>query len=376
MLKKSLIALLTVILSITTFGFWFFSLIPDAESRKNLSKTQVEDLVYLKQGVSKSRGKILSVVTSTKVMGESGKNTGYELTELARAYYVFSANGFEVDIASPEGGTPPVVIDGDDMGAFDYAFLNDPVAQAKVKNSIALEHVSASDYEAVYFVGGKGAMFDFPQNTAIQKIIRSLHKSGGIIGAVCHGPAALVNVTLDDGAFLINNKTISAFTNNEELFLIPEARNIFPFLLEEKLVSQGANFNEGPRYLEQISIDENLVTGQNPWSVWKLAEAMVAQLGYTPVKREITAEENSINILHAYETRGFGAARNLLENMSASPEQSIDRTLIAMHSIVALMDWEFIKIIDLLRLLNNANDTRVSLTETGNPRTRPAFHIV
>ena len=376
MLKKSLIALLTVILSITTFGFWFFSLIPDAESRKNLSKTQVEDLVYLKQGVSKSRGKILSVVTSTKVMGESGKNTGYELTELARAYYVFSANGFEVDIASPEGGTPPVVIDGDDMGAFDYAFLNDPVAQAKVKNSIALEHVSASDYEAVYFVGGKGAMFDFPQNTAIQKIIRSLHKSGGIIGAVCHGPAALVNVTLDDGAFLINNKTISAFTNNEELFLIPEARNIFPFLLEEKLVSQGANFNEGPRYLEQISIDENLVTGQNPWSVWKLAEAMVAQLGYTPVKREITAEENSINILHAYETRGFGVARNLLENMSASPEQSIDRTLIAMHSIVALMDWEFIKIIDLLRLLNNANDTRVSLTETGNPRTRPAFHIV
>jgi putative intracellular protease/amidase len=376
MLKKSLIALLTLVLSITTLGFWFFSLISDSESRKNLSKTQVEDLDYLKQGISKYRGKILSVVTSTNVMGDSGKTTGYELTELARAYYVFTANGFEVDIASPEGGSPPVVIDGDDMGTFDYAFLNDPIAQAKVKNSIALEHVSASEYEAVYFVGGKGAMFDFPQNTAIQNIIRTIDKSGGVIGAVCHGPAALVNVTRDDGAFLIENKTVSAFTNNEELFLIPEARNIFPFLLEEKLISQGANFNEGPRYLEQISVDGNLVTGQNPWSVWKLAEAMIIQLGYTPVTREITAEENSIDILHAYETGGFKAARKLLESISPRTDQSIDRKLIAMHSIVALMDWELIKIIDLLRLLNRANDTRVSLIEMENARVRPAFPIV
>ncbi|MBT7952696.1 MAG: type 1 glutamine amidotransferase domain-containing protein [Gammaproteobacteria bacterium] len=375
MLKKTLIALLTLVLSITTFGFWFFSHLPDSESRKNLRMTKMEDLDYLKQGVSQSRGKILSVVTSTNVMGNSGKITGYELTELSRAYYVFSANGFEVDIASPEGGSPPVVIDGDDMGAFDYAFLNDPVAQAKVKNSIALDQISASEYAAIYFVGGKGAMFDFPQSTAIQDIVRTIDKSNGVIGAVCHGPAALVNVTLDDGTFLIENKTISAFTNNEELFLIPEARNIFPFLLEDKLVSNGANFNPGPRYLEQISVDGNLVTGQNPWSVWKLAEAMITQLGYTPVARNTTAEENSIDILYAYETRGFKEARELLQNMQSGTDSSVDKTLIAMHSIVALMDWELIKIIDLLRLLNNTSDTRISLIETEIIRVRPSFPI-
>ena len=101
---------------------------------------------------------ILAVVTSTDVMGASGKTTGYELTELARAYYVFEANGFEVDIASPLGGQPPVVIDGDDMKQFDFAFLNDPVAQNKVSHSIAVADVDPQDYEAVYFVGGKGAM--------------------------------------------------------------------------------------------------------------------------------------------------------------------------------------------------------------------------
>ncbi|MEQ8803166.1 MAG: type 1 glutamine amidotransferase domain-containing protein, partial [Haliea sp.] len=98
-------------------------------------------------------------MTSTGEMGESGKRTGYELTELSRAYYVFTANGFTVDIASPDGGQPPVVIDDDDMGEFDYAFLNDPVARSKVINSTAVASINPEEYAAVYFVGGKGAMW-------------------------------------------------------------------------------------------------------------------------------------------------------------------------------------------------------------------------
>ena len=109
--------------------------------------------------------------------------------------------------------------------------------------------------------------------------------------------------------------------------------------------------------------------------MWKLAEAMIIQLGYTPVTREITAEENSIDILHAYEAGGFKAAKELLQKMQSRTDQSIDKTLIAMHSIVALLDWELIKIIDLLRLLNSTNDTRLSLSEMENPRLRPAFPI-
>jgi putative intracellular protease/amidase len=130
-------------------------------------------------------------------MGTPGKKTGYELTELARAYWVFQTNGFEVDIASTKGGEPPVVLDDDDMCKYDYAILNDPTAQAKAANTLLIDDVNPADYEAVYFVGGKGAMFDFPDNQAIQNIIKHLHQNDKVISAVCHGPAALANVKLD-----------------------------------------------------------------------------------------------------------------------------------------------------------------------------------
>ena len=254
--------------------------------------------------------KILAVVTSTETMGSSGKSTGYELTELSRTYYVLKANGFEVDVASPLGGKAPVVIDKDDMRIFDYAFLNDSEATRKANNTIALESVNAADYDGIFFVGGKGAMFDFPNNKTIQQIVKNYYQKGKVIGAVCHGPAALVNVTLDNGKPLLENKTVSSFTNKEELLLIPDAETIFPFLLQDKLTAQGAKFNEGTMYLNKVSHDKNLVTGQNPWSTWKFAETMVKQLGYTPKPREITPEENAVKILETYEKYGSKKAKN------------------------------------------------------------------
>jgi putative intracellular protease/amidase len=354
--KITLISLLSLILLLVAAVFWLRSLIPASTTHKDLTTTKPQDLIYLSQGVEEHRGKILAVVTSTDIMGTSGKGTGYELTELARAYYVFNTNGFEVDIASPKGGKPPVVIDDDDMGKFDFAFLNDTVAQKKVNNSIAMADVDKSQYQAVYFVGGKGAMFDFPENAAIKSLVSDYYQSGKVIGAVCHGPAALVNVTLDDGRPLLTNKTVSSFTNDEELLLIPDAKEVFPFLLQDKLVAQGAKFDAGYVYLDNMVQDGNLITGQNPWSVWLVAESMIEQLGYLPIKRQITTEENTITIIKTYEDEGIQQAKVEITSMLSNDEQSFDRILFAVHTIVYAMQWELAKSIDMIRLLSFADN--------------------
>ncbi|MBB3062210.1 type 1 glutamine amidotransferase domain-containing protein [Microbulbifer rhizosphaerae] len=352
--KKLLLIFSSFVLLLLATGFWLKSLIPPPQDHHALAQTVPADLDYLRQRPEENRGKILAVVTSTATLGDSGKSTGYELTELARPYYVFVANGFEVDIASPRGGLPSVVIDNDDMGPFDYAFLNDPQAQGKLHNSIPIEQVADENYRAVFFVGGKGAMFDFPDNPAIQRLVRELYRDGKVIGAVCHGPAALVNVVLDNGRPLVAERRVSGFTNEEELFLIPDARKIFPFLLEDKLRNRNAVFEPGPAYLRQVSIDGGLLTGQNPWSVWPLAEAMVRTLGYNPAPRQITAAENTVEILLAYETQGLDSAGERLSSLAQRDGREIDRRLMAMHGIVAVIRGEIGRSLDLVRLLAQA----------------------
>lgn len=355
-IKWSLLTIAVLIISVVSFGYWFLSLIPPSiVSKEELKQSQPSDLPYLTQNIIPTRGKILAVVTSTEVMGNSGKSTGYELTELARAYYVFQANGFEVDVASPMGGTPPVVIDEGDMKAFDYAFLNDPLAQSKVSNSIAISDVIPDDYQAIFFVGGKGAMFDFPENITIQSIVRSYYESGKVIGAVCHGPAALVNVTLSNGRPLLANKSVSSFTNEEELFLIPNAEEVFPFLLQSKLEEQGASFAAGTMYLNQVSSSDRLVTGQNPWSTWEAAEAIIEQMGFQPKQRVKTPEEQSVDVLGAYELAGYNDAKEMLTTYCESNPRSVDRELVAIHSLVAAMQLKLGKAFELVQLLSYSN---------------------
>lgn len=358
-LKWSLIVLTSIIIVLVSFGWWFFNLLPKGDPNFDVTISQVSDIPYLNENLPPNRGKILAVVTSTNTMGASGKTTGYELTELARAYYVFQANGFSVDIASPLGGNAPVVIDGDDMGIYDYAFLNDPTAQNKTTNTIPLDKVVTQNYEAIFFVGGKGAMFDFPDNKYIQSIVRELYEADKVVGAVCHGPAALVNVMNNNGRPLLENKMVSSFTNDEELLLIPDAETIFPFLLQDKLSEKGARFNKGSMYLEQISHDNNLITGQNPWSTWKLAETMVAQLGYTPKYREITAEENAVEVLRTFETLGSQKAEDLIDHMITVQNKPIDRILIAMHSVMAVMNGEPGRFISLVSLTSYAKEKAI-----------------
>lgn len=357
MLKKVLITTGVVIALTFAAGFagfqWLIASIstdtrPDPDITPQL-------LSYVTANQHLERGRILAIVTSVSEMGTSGKATGYELSELARAYYVFQANGFDVDIASPLGGEPPVVIDSEDMGNFDYAFLNDPEAMNKVRHSLPVAEVNPADYEALYFVGGKGAMYDFPDNASIQTLISTMYTEGKVISAVCHGPAALVNVTLPDGSALVADKRVSAFTNSEELTLIPDAEEIFPFLLQSRLEQQSAQVITGPDYLDQVSVQDNLVTGQNPWSVWTLAEQVITQLGYTPVPREITAEENAAEILKILYTQDLSSAKALAADFQAA-QRDIKKELIAVHGILSIMQLKPGNFIDIVRLLHAMND--------------------
>jgi len=354
-LKWLLISVLGLAITLFAFGYWFMSLIPKPDKSLDPTQAVATSLPYLSEDIIPTRGKVLAVVTSTDLMGTSGKKTGYELTELSRAYYLFSANGFEVDIASPQGGKPPVIIDDEDMGAYDFAFLNDTYAQAKANNTLSMSQVDPNEYEAIYFVGGKGAMYDFPDNPYIQSIVSEYYQSGKVVGAVCHGPAALVNVTLNSGEQLLKGKSVSSFTNKEELFLIPDAETIFPFLLEDQLVENGANFIEGKLYLENVVHDQNIITGQNPWSTWKLAETMIREMGYEPKKREITGEENAVKVLEKYEELGYKSARMMISEMTDS-HLEMNRILIAKHSILAAMQWKIGKTVQLIRLLSYAKN--------------------
>ncbi|MBQ4847447.1 type 1 glutamine amidotransferase domain-containing protein [Pseudoalteromonas sp. MMG005] len=351
MLKKIIFTLVILALLVVGLGYgakgWVKSLLPEKAHFLALKESKMSDFPYLTDDIPAPRGKILAVVTSVDKMTED-KETGYEHTELARAYWVFIANGFTVDIASPKGGKPPVVIDGEDMGAYDYAFLNNETIQQQVANSIPLANINPDEYEAVYFVGGKGTMFDFPNNPHIQNIAKTLYQNNKVVSAVCHGPAALVNVRLDNGDMLLSNKNVSAFTNEEELFLIPDAKQIFPFLLQDKLIAQGAQFQAGTTYLEKVTQDGKLITGQNPWSVWTLAEKVIAELGYEPKTRQRTPEEYAVALLLTYDEHGFEAAKQALKQQP----QAYQRILIVMHGVLAFMQLDISKGIDIFSLAN------------------------
>lgn len=334
----------------------------DWSDASGVSRTRSTDLPYLSKPQSPVRGKILAIVSSTATMkvptnnGNKEKKAGFELTELARAYAVFNANGYTVDVASPRGGNAVYVRDDDDMGAYDYAFLNDPVAMSKVANTKEISEVKVSDYAAIYLVGGKGTMFDFRNNPQLQDLVAAAWEQGAIVAAVCHGPAGLLGVRLKDGQALLSNRSVTSFTNVEELFLIKRAHEVFGSLLEDDLRKAGATFVAGPAYLEQLVIDGHLITGQNPWSVWAMAEAVVRQLGQAPVPREMTAEELAVKVIGAFRHGGLDAADVALRSLTAAEQARLDRNLIGMHVLVSLMQKQWRQSGDLFLLLRQAKN--------------------
>ena len=147
---------------------------------------------------------------------------------------------------------------------------------AQVKDTLSPQEIDSSEYSAVFYAGGHGVMWDLPNNQELAQITAAIYERNGIVGAVCHGPAGLVNVQLSDGTYLVAGKTLAAFTNEEEEAV--ELTDQMPFLLESKLIERGAQHTEAPNFQPHVMVSDRLVTGQNPASATKTAEAIVELL--------------------------------------------------------------------------------------------------
>jgi putative intracellular protease/amidase len=219
--------------------------------------------------------KILIVLTSHDDLGGTGKKTGFYVSETAYPWHVFSQAGYQVDLVSPQGGEPPQ--DGADLkDPIQKAFLGDAEMSRKLTGTLRPEEVEARDYAAIFYAGGHGTMWDFPDNATLAAIARDIYEAGGVVAAVCHGPAALVNITLSDGSYLVSGKEVSAFTNEEEAAV--ELTRVVPFLLQTALEERGAKHVGAPNFQPQVSVSGRLVTGQNPASAGPVAEQVVAVL--------------------------------------------------------------------------------------------------
>lgn len=206
---------------------------------------------------------VLIVLTSHGTKGASGKPTGFYLGELTHPLAVFDAAGIPVEIASIQGGEPPV--DGVDLeDAVNARYWKDEQFRIAIRTTLPLADAEPSRYSAILFAGGHGAMWDFPDSPAAQQVTRTIYEQGGIVAAVCHGPAALVNVTLSNGDHLVSGKKVSAFTDDEERAV--QLDGVVPFLLASRLAANGALHEPAPNWTAQVVVDERLVTGQNPQS--------------------------------------------------------------------------------------------------------------
>jgi putative intracellular protease/amidase len=219
---------------------------------------------------------VLMVMTSHGKLGDTGKPTGFFLGELTHPLEIFEKAGLPVEFASINGGEPPV--DGLELeDPVNARYWNDKSFREKLSQTKRLSELEPSDYSAVFFVGGHGTMWDFPDDTAVQRFARELYEAGSPVGAVCHGPVALVNVKLSDGTYLVDGKEVSAFTNSEEENV--GLTEVVPFLLASKLEERGAQHVPAADFAKQVVASGNLVTGQNPASAAGVAEKMADLLG-------------------------------------------------------------------------------------------------
>ncbi|OHV82687.1 type 1 glutamine amidotransferase domain-containing protein [Rhizobium sp. LCM 4573] len=219
----------------------------------------------------KSLKPVLFVLTSHGVKGETGQPTGFYLGEVTHPLAVLDAAGIPVEFASIQGGEPPV--DGLDLeDSINARYWNDEVFRNSIRNTMKLAEIDHVGYSAIFFAGGHGAMWDLPTSPAVKSLTRDIFEAGGTVAAVCHGPAALVNVTLSDGSYLVANRNVSAFTDSEERAVGLD--KTVPFLLASTLVGRGARHHPAPDWNAKVIVDGRLVTGQNPQSATGVGEAI------------------------------------------------------------------------------------------------------
>lgn len=215
---------------------------------------------------------VLFVVTSNAVKGASGIPTGFNLAEVTHPLEKLQEAGIRVELASINGGAAP--LDGlEDMSDPVIAhYWADADFRHALEHTLPMNEVDPSRYSAIFFAGGHGTMWDFPDNPAVQAAIREIDAAGGIVSAVCHGPAALVNVRRADGSLLVAGKRVAAFTDNEEEEV--QSTHVVPFLLASTLNRRGAHHQQAANWADNVVVDGRLITGQNPQSAASLGEAL------------------------------------------------------------------------------------------------------
>jgi len=222
---------------------------------------------------------ILIVLTSHDTLGSTGRKTGFWLEELAAPYYALKEAGARLVLASPQGGQPPLDPKSNEP-AFQTEqtrrFEADAAATAELANTVRLDSVSHDDFDAVFYPGGHGPLWDLAENAHSIALIESFVAAGKPVALVCHAPGVLRHVKNADGTPLVQGRKVTGFANSEEAAV--ELTDIVPFLVEDELKAKGAKYSRGDDWAPYVVVDGLLITGQNPASSEAAANALLARL--------------------------------------------------------------------------------------------------
>lgn len=219
--------------------------------------------------------KVLFVITSHDELGNTGQKTGFWTEELAAPYYALSDKNVEITLASPKGGQPPIDPKSEDPSSQTDATLrmdNDEVLKEKLKNTHKLSEVKSEDFDAVFYPGGHGPLWDLAEDKDSQDLIVDFYRNDKPVAFVCHAPGVLKDVKID-GEYLVKGKNVTGFTNTEEEAV--QLTDVVPFLVEDMLKKNGGVYSKIGDWSPYALVDGRLITGQNPASSEKVAEELL-----------------------------------------------------------------------------------------------------
>lgn len=223
--------------------------------------------------------KVLFVLTSHSELGNTGEKTGFWIEEFAAPYYLLKDEGIHITIASPKGGQPPIDPKSeapDSQTPATVRFNKDSETQAILAETVKLESVDQADFDAVFYPGGHGPLWDLAEDKNSIALIESFYKNNKTIAAVCHAPAIFKNTKTADGSPLVRGKKVTGFTNSEEDAV--QLTNVVPFLVEDMLKENGGEYSKGEDWAVYAVEDGLLITGQNPASSELVAEKLLERL--------------------------------------------------------------------------------------------------
>ncbi|PIG09144.1 type 1 glutamine amidotransferase domain-containing protein [Comamonas sp. 26] len=225
--------------------------------------------------------KVLFVLTSHDKLGSTDHKTGFWLEEFAAPYYALKDAGAMITLASPAGGQPPLDPKSDEPAAQTSAterFRQDTDAQAALASTVPLNQVSATDFDAVFYPGGHGPLWDLANDPNSIALLEAFERSNKPLALVCHAPGALINVRAADGQALVARRHVTGFTNSEEAAV--GLTTVVPFLIEDEFLRLGAHYKKAPDWQVHVVTDGRLITGQNPASSEGVAHALLSMLAH------------------------------------------------------------------------------------------------